>query len=146
MWPSGWLSALQRPLTLIKQINQTPSPPPSPVCYKQTKNSPLARTLSDRVLFSEAAPLTSSRWPTCSTLAKPPSQCPAPPHARRACPTIQPTRDAFNPLNQLQSCEHHRYKLPERVNSGFASMPGRGVAGCHPELRPGDRLAYRMPS
>ena len=22
----------------------------------------------------------------------------------------------------------------------------RGVAGCHPESRPGDRLAYRMPS
>ena len=48
--------------------------------------------------------MTSSRRPTCSALAKPLSQCPASSHARRACLTIQPTRDAFDPRESHPDC------------------------------------------
>ena len=51
-------------------------------------------------------------WPA---LAQRPIQCPASTHARRACPTIQPTRDAFNPFIQLQSYKYHQNLLIARV-------------------------------
>ena len=67
--------------------------------------------VSDRVLLSLGpCALCCLGWPTCPALAQQLIQCPASTqcHARRACPTIQLTRDAFNPSIN--------YKVAKNIN------------------------------
>ena len=101
---AAWMAL--SPPTKCSALQRPPAPPE--ILFFICKNTPFflpnGCTLSDRVQFSDPATLTSSRRPTCSALAKRLIQCPASSHARRACPTIQPSR---NEIRLIESTPNH---------------------------------------